>query len=1431
MISKIKSNKWITTFMDKNSTELSINQQAIWLEAKLYKNKPIFNIGTYAQINGILDLEILEQSIQHVISENDALRIRIGSISTIPEQFFEEQRNFTLKTHKFDTLKSAMSWMNKDFTSSVEIYSESLYSISLVIAQSQCFLYFKHHHIYIDGWSRAQLLQKIAQHYNGILSSIEVNTSSSYKSYLETMSSLRKDLDQSINFWKQEFSDINRVSLFSKKNATLQFAHSKRKRFVFPRDKYCKLQIDVKQDLKSKFYFLLATLYVTLSRSTGNQEIIFGVPLLNRFNETEKLTIGYFVGLIPLRLNFSPDTSFLAIVKGIQTKMRSTVSYRNIAIHEINRSVGVNFSNLTQLYDVVFSFEPHNHDCNFGEFEVTHAGTFSSDFEQNPLVIHVQDFNKYDDVNFEFDYNLSYLSTNEVDVLITRFKNLLHYYRGNTEALIGNARILFKEERIKLHDFGTGLFKELTSNNVISPILDKALEYPDKVIVTDENGTLTYTELLHKSKKLASHLMSLGVEQGEVVAVMVPREKDSIVRILGTLMSGACYVPIDPYLQPSRICSMLNDANVKRIVAHVDFELIKVYNKFEIVKQEKIEDSFDYRQPLLSEKSLAYILFTSGTTGKPKGVKICHGSVVNLIDGLNQSIYQNYPGKGNLALMSSFNFDAAIQQLFASLLLGRMLVIAPSDVRKDGKLILNFLVENEIEISDGIPTHVLSMITRTSKISELSNLKHLIIGGEVFGIDLAKRFFEWCENKDIKVSNVYGPTECTVDSTIFTFDKNLIKGLTSIPIGKPMQNTYIYVLDENQQLLPLGQKGEIYIGGAGVSSGYINQPTLTDNKFIYHKEIGKKLYYTGDIGKWNENGLLCFLGRKDNQVKVRGYRIELSEIEYWINQIDSVEQSIVLLDERGKQSKIIGFYQTKEQLKESEIKDQLSNNIPAYMIPHFLKKMSELPLTSTGKIDRKKLLRAGFSQIKIDVEPTTEMEQKVTSVFADILELEKVDVEESFFSLGGDSLGLVFLLAKLEELFDTSISMSEFGAMNSVRKIAYFLESNNKIEEKSILLKDELNSFTFSHSQNLSKIGSDKVFITGGTGFVGAFLIQELCTIFEEVYCLIRAKDKSEAEERLKKALVEYQITTIDWKKIKIVAGDLSEDRLGMSICDWEEISDVDQIYHCGAMVNFMKDFESMKKTNLHSTYNLLRLCQKGKPKRFNYISTKGVFNSKAENCFENDSLENEIHFKNRGYESTKWLSDILTNRARSFGIESNIFRLGRITGHSDNSTARYKDFFHRFIEGCIALRCFPHELINLSTDLTPVDISVEAIVMLSNQLGGHNYHIVNNNLTLYKGIVDSCLKINIELEILPYSGWLDKVEALNKETQDNPLYLITSILKQKTWFTADTNILNSNETSYIIHEKGIDWPLGDSLWVLYIENCVNRLIENEMYI
>ncbi len=1412
--------------MNSKSTKLTPNQQAIWLEAKLHENKPIFNIGTYAQINGILDKEILEKSIQCVISDNDALRLRIGAFSIKAEQFFDDQRDFNLETVMFNSVESATKWMNEDFTSSIEINDNPLYSISLVIAGSHSFLYFKHHHIFIDGWSRALLLQKIAQNYNAILSSTVVDTKSSFKSYVESIVNSRNDLDQSLEFWEKEFSDVDRLSTFSKKNASLQFAPSKRKRFIFSKDRFDKIKFDGKQDSKAKFYFLLASLYVTLSRSTGNEEITIGVPLLNRFSETEKLTIGYFVGLIPLRLKFSSNASFSEIVSGIQSKMRSTVSYRNVAIHEINKSVGVNFSNSTQLFDVVFSFEPHNHDCKFGELEVIHSGTFSSDFEQNPLVIHVQDFNKKDAVNFEFDHNLNYLDDTEVEEFIQRFDQAVSSFSLNPETRLSDVSILLPIEQDLLREFGTGIQEEPTRLSLIEQIELKAKQYPDRTILRDESASVTYIELINQARQIAGNLISKGIQPGECVGIIVPRNINTVISVVGVLMSGARYVPIDPEIPDDRLNYMIEIANIKVLVYDSRVTRRLSSSQLENLDLAHLKVISDFDLPKVPFNHPAYIIFTSGTTGKPKGVCINQDSVSNLIQFLKGEVYAPYGEHLKLAHISSFNFDQSGQHMFASLILGHELVIFPEDARIDGKLLLKYLTDFQIDVCDGIPTQLSSMLMREPKMPENFNVKHFIIGGEAFTTELARLLFKWSNGRGLGVTNAYGPTESTVFSMHYTFNASNYEQFHDIAIGAPIRNTTIWILDKNGLLLPPGVKGELCIGGAGVATGYINQDNLTKDKFKYNENLKERLYHTGDVAHWNENGELFYHGRSDNQVKIKGYRVELSEIEYWLNQIDFVEQSIALIKNQGKQKKIIGYVQSKREIKESEIKNELSRYLPSYMIPHSIEFMKAFPLTVTGKIDRNLLLLSETIGNEVEHYPQTETERILAGIMSEVLELETIDAEASFFLQGGDSLGLVFLLVKIEEAFNISISMSDFGSMNSVRNIAKFIDSEVKINDLTISLEEELYDLNvLSNDESSVKTEKEfKAFITGGTGFVGAFLIDESLRKFDSVICLVRADSHQMAKQKLKETFAQYHLNRIDWNRIEIVVGDLSKDMLGLSIENWKAVSEVDHIYHCGAMVNFMKDFETLKISNVFSTYNMLKLCRVGNRKVFNFVSTKGVFSGESKKCLENDSLEGEIHYNKDGYESTKWLADVLTSRARSFGISCNIFRLGRITGESQMGISRYDDFFHRFIEGCIQVNCFPEDLLELPTDLTPVDISAQAIIRLSLKMETSNYHISNNNLVPYKDIIKECENEGEPMGTEPYEEWLAKVEALNRMDQNNPFFLITPILKQKAWFNVQSNILDSNFTVDKMNEEGLQWINGETLLKIYIANSVQRV-------
>ncbi len=1410
-----------------NTVQLTPNQQAIWLEAKLHNNQPIFNIGTYVALNGIPDKDRLEKAIQSVIHENDALRLKIEPNPTEALQTFEIDRSFSLKSKHFDSPETALQWMNEDFTRSIEIHDNPLYAISLITAETHAFLYFKHHHIFIDGWSRAQFVQKISAHYNGANNTSKSNTFSSYQTYVEQYVMPRTDLSKSLQFWQNTFDDFHRVPTFQKKDLALHHTSSKRTRFAMERSAYS----EIGSDNKSRFYFLLASLYVTLSRATGNQEIVIGIPLLNRFSETEKTTIGYFVGLIPLRLSFSPNTSFNDLVIGIQSKMKETLPHRQVAIHEINKAIGINFANTTQTFDVVFSFEPHNHDCSFGEFEVIHSGTFSSDFEQNPLVIHVQDFNALDAVNFEFDYNLNYLSEQEVSQLIARFENVLNHFKSHPSDTKAAAPILLDDEKAQLEKFSRGNLAASVKKSLIQQIEEKALEFPDRIILRDEFTAITYSELMQQAQGIAGNLVQNGIKPGESVGIVAPRNINTVVCVVAVLMSGARYVPIDPDIPQKRLGFMIEQAEIKTILFDSQSSRPEPISALTYIDIRTLEKQKTFARPTISFDAPAYVIFTSGTTGKPKGVCINQNSVSNLIQFLKENIYAPYGDHLKLAHIASFHFDQSGQHMFASLLLGHELLIVPEIARKDGKLLAEFLTNYSIDVCDGIPTQLRALLSRVPKIPEQFNVKHFIIGGEAFTPELAKQLFDWSKGKSIQVTNAYGPTESTVFSMHYTFNATNFKHFNDIPIGRPIRNTSIWIVDDNGHLLPPGIQGELCIGGAGLATEYVNQSDTTKAKFRFNDAVQERLYHTGDLARWNEKGQLFYNGRMDNQVKIKGYRVELSSIESWLNEMDGVEETVVLIQEKQNQQLVLGFIQSKTIQNEQEVKDTLKKHLPSYMIPNRLFFFHDLPLTKAGKFDREKLLNIATNATPtIQKQATTELERTLAKIMAKILEVDQVDVAQSFFSQGGDSLSLVYFLSEIEEELGVSLSMIEFATMNSVRAIAKMIRTEKISAPEAVSLVDELSHFEAlpTLEQNAQTNQNKTVLLTGATGFVGAFLLRKLLDIYPKIICLVRAESQESAKSRLEDSLRRYHLYAADFQhKITVIQGDLSREQLGLNASDYSVLANqVDIIYHCGAMVNFMKNFDVMKQANVGATFELLKIAQTKKRKQFNYISTMGVFSQKGSTFSENASIQDQEHFRDRGYETTKWIAEGLIEKAREMGIDANVFRLGRITGDHQNGIARSDDFFHRFLEGCVQMKMFPAELLDVHTDLTPVDIATDAIVALAQKTGNGVYHILNEKQASYRSMLNTFEMQGLALKVVAYDVWLNHIEAQNKLDHSNPLFLITPLLKQKTWFSVYKTVLDNRYTNRLLKTEGIEWPEGNDLWHIYVGNCIRQSSE-----
>lgn len=1395
------------------SYPLTTNQRAIWLEQQLHPKKPIFNIGTYVRLNGIPNHERLEKAISEVINNHDAMRICVHSEKMDASVLFEEGTDFELKVHAFESRKSAVTWMNTHFEEPISMDAKRLYDIRLItIEEKESYLFLKHHHIYIDGWARALLVRSIAQCYN------ETNENASQVPQFSRY--LSKDLEPipqaTEDFWLKQFDDFDRSYLFQPKSQQRQLSSERYvKAWQIPK------AITQKND-KEHFFFQLTCLMATLALSRGKSEITVGIPLLNRYDPESLETIGYFVGLLPLRIKIAEDFTLLQLQNSIEETFSATRDHRQISIQEINKQIGINFANHSQAYDVVFSFEKHSHACNFGALEAVEAGTFSSEYEQNPLVIHVEQLLSDASLNFVMDYNLKFLNQAEVETLATRFVSVLESGSLQPKLKLSELSILSNEEHQFLVNSQRGTQRTLHFSTIYEAIEAESKHAPQKIVLRKNDRSISHAELVAKAKNLAGALQNIGVEKGVNVGILLPRSPEVIEAIAGVIFAGGTFVYLDPNLAEERLQFIIQNSNIEVLIVSQRIDT------FSHIQSVSIDDRGNWTPPEIDSKDPLYILYTSGTTGTPKGVSIPQLGILNLLEELNAEIFSQYSEDEELAMLSSFSFDASMQFIFSCLCLGQTLTIVPEDFRKDGRELAKFFGDHNITISDGIPTHLQSMMLRTSKPPSNFKVKHFIIGGEALRKSSMESFFRWI-GSPVKITNAYGPTECSVDATLCTFDQKKLDTLTEIPIGRPVNNTQIYILDSRGIQVPPGVQGEISIAGNGMALAYYNEPELTQKYFQTHPKFGL-IYKTGDQGYWNENGEIMFVGRTDNQVKIRGFRIELEEIENQILSNEGVLQAAVIKKKIKHSNQIIAFVVAEKEQSKEAIETALSKFLPDYMLPHSIQFIAQLPLTRTGKVDKSKLseiVATTETQKKEDLSPTA---LKVQSIFNEILEVKNADFNHSFFSQGGDSLSLIFLLAEIEQAFGIEIPMTIFTHTNSIREISQYLDNQELRQSSQVNFKETIDRAMYWKVPNPlpKKAVSGDALITGTTGFVGVFLKMELLNHYDTIYCLVRSNSRLYAQVKSISAMLDYEI---DWEniksKLKFIPGDLALKNLGMSDEDYQNIcSNVRSIYHCGADVHFLKDFSAMEPANVSGTSELLKIACTETLKHFHLISTVGIFNESENKIEVTTPIQNEIHTENNGYEATKWIAEGLTMRYRDQGIPASIYRLARITGHSETGVARTTDFFHRFILGCMELGFFPEEMLDSDTDLTPIDIATNAIVTLAEREPSGNHHIIHPERVTFRAILESLQEKGIILKLVPKSEFL-AVATKKCVTNDHPLFSILTVLKQNSWFSVNSRRFAQEKTNSLLESHGITWPSEEKLRKIYANYFKMKYDEN----
>ncbi len=817
------------------------------------------------------------------------------------------------------------------------------------------------------------------------------------------------------------------------------------------------MKISNRSDLRL-YIVLIAGVMGLLHKYTGNRDIIIGAPVDRQERETQFINT-----VLILRNVVGGAMAFKELLLQVSKELREAAE-------------NVNYPLETLLYQLNIPYSPGD------DFPLFEIAVLMKNIHEKSYLDHIHlnivfSFEKKDNlIEGELEYNDMLYGSETAAAIISHYKKLLTDALGNPGIYFSRLTLLSEEERRQLLEEFNETTIDFPFEKTLPRLFAEQVEKSPRqmaVVCEEGQGQSTYEELNQQADRLAVRLREKGVKPDTIVGLMTGRTIEMVIGIMGILKAGGAYLPINPEHPAARIAYMLqdssarillkkseirkpksetnpNDQNKRAGVTVLDFEPLN----FEFVS------NFEFRASNLLSSNLAYIIYTSGSTGRPKAVSLEHRNVVNLVLGLHERIYKYYQRGLRVALVAPYVFDASVQQIFAALLLGHTLYIVPENTRVDGNALLEFFKNYSIQITDGTPLHLGLMLESLAGSKVNLDLKDLLIGGEALPLQTVQDFFKSFEHTPPKISNVYGPAECCVDCTCFDISQENLHELKVVPIGTPLSNEQIYIMDRDMNLQPPGISGELCIAGEGVGRGYLNQPELTADKFDhdlwdyhdYHDGNHRSyrsypsyiFYKTGDLARWLPQGNLEFLGRLDHQVKIRGLRIELGEIEQCLLACHSIKEALVMATE----DKYLCAYVVPASpgaFNVSDIRENLSRQLPDYMIPSFFVPLERIPLTANGKIDRKALpspdKTAGG---EVYVPPHSVVEKKMAAIWSDILRIPggEISIDSDFFTLGGHSLKATSLVSRIHKEFDVKIPLAEVFRIPRIKELSIYIKEN-----------------------------------------------------------------------------------------------------------------------------------------------------------------------------------------------------------------------------------------------------------------------------------------------------------------------------------------------------------------------------------------------------
>ena len=1036
---------------------LSFSQERLWFFDQVEGTLP-YHLPTVLRLKGDLDKEALFYALREIVNRHEVLRTVIKEVDGEGFQFIKERDGWQLnfidgsvyKDDKVALQKYLQQLTGKPF----DLSKDDMIRAHLIgITGQDHILVVTMHHIAADGWSISVLVNEVAAFYNAYTEGIKpdlaplpiqyADYSIWQRSYLQG-----ETLHKKIGYWKDKLRNVPALDLpVNYSRPAVQSTRGAVTSFSIDKNVCDQLNAISRQEGTTMFMTLLATLNVLIYRYSGQDDICIGTPIAGRQQQELESLIGFFINTLALRNHPGNDMSFSTLLQQVKTTTLDAYEHQEVPFEKVVESVVKerDFSR-SPLFQVMFIFQ------NTPDVPALRLGAV--ELSREPAAHHTTKF----ELTFTITEHAQGLQ-GSVEYCTDLFnEQTIHRMTGHFKALI-QAIVAAPTQMIN----ALPMLNEVEQHQLLSDFNDTKLAYPNKslidffeaqvvntpsnVAVVFEDKELTYHELNCKVNQFARLLQSKGVTKETIVPIYIERSIEMVIGLLGILKAGAAYVPIDPDYPADRISYMLEDIGTSMVVTSrqssakirsvADLMIIAVDDDSAALKDNK-EDNLE---TAIFSNQLAYVIYTSGSTGKPKGVMIEHGSVANLLQSI-AAIVEFKPGDSFLSV-TTYSFDIAYLELYLPLLFGGRLIIASREVSMNG-----FILAEKIEAYR--PTHMQATPSTWQVLLdcewENNEGTKMLIGGEAVKEEIKDALTQRGD-----VYNCYGPTETTIWSVIKKLERN-----KKVVIGKPLSNTNIAILNNNNQLCPLGVAGEICIGGAGLARGYFKRPELTAEKFIddpYSTKEGVKLYRTGDLGRWLADGNIECLGRLDDQVKVRGFRIELGEIETVLEQSALVEQAVVLAKEDKQSNKrLVGYIISKGPFNKEALIDHVKSKLPAYMVPALWVQMESFPLTPNGKINRKALPDPDISGLLVNnyTPPATETEEVLAEIWQDLLGVERVGTNDNFFELGGHSLLIIKMVAMIRKRLSFTIPVLLLFQFTTIKDISKYLdwEHDSKKEEE-----------------------------------------------------------------------------------------------------------------------------------------------------------------------------------------------------------------------------------------------------------------------------------------------------------------------------------------------------------------------------------------------